>query len=48
MKITTSDTSAITQSGRRKKIPKDTGIDSISAVKAESCWGERFLVLNTL
>lgn len=48
MKITTREINAINQSRRRKKIPKDTGTDNISAVNADNCWGERFLVLNTL
>ena len=34
------------QSGRISQMPAEMGIDSINAVKADNCCGERFLVLN--
>lgn len=40
------EVTAMTQSGRKIQIPTEIGIDRISAVKADNCCGDRFLVLN--
>lgn len=38
--------SVISQSGRMIQMPREMGTDNIRAVKADNCWGERFLGLN--